>query len=535
MIIRKPYGFLIKNFKLINILLVVPMLYIALKFGDIAGFFSDFVSNDYKTIQTQIAGSYITVLTFIALISLILVNIIIYLLMHSKKKSTTYYAVNIIYYILLLVLTIIYYSIMSEIEIGSVLSSTFVDFIRDISFILTLPSYVLIFMNISKGVGFNFKTLKFDNNLNLRITEEDEEEIEIKLTDNNHVLKKNVIHTIRELRYYFLENKLIISLISIFVLVIFFVGLYMHFGVYNKSYNANQAFALDSFTLTLKDSYLTNIDYSGNEIAKDKYFLVVKMAINNKDTEAISLKSGNFKIFFDDKSAFPSYDRSSRFIDIGKPYYGAEIAPGEANDYVLVYELDETMLKAQYQMRIYSGVDNKNGKIIPRYKTINIKPKNIIKEIDMGNTEIGKEILFEDTFLGNTKYKLKKFEIADSYTYEYEYCHKSKECINLRKTLVPTSGNVLLIFKDEISWDENSPYYQNKTIDFYKHFTKLTYTYSRGESTKVYETQLKNVTPSGVTEAKIYEITNIVRRSTNSNLILQVRNKRATLNLKYSS
>ena len=213
MIIRKPYGFLIKNFKLINILLVVPMLYIALKFGDIAGFFSDFVSNDYKTIQTQIAGSYITVLTFIALISLILVNIIIYLLMHSKKKSTTYYAVNIIYYILLLVLTIIYYSIMSEIEIGSVLSSTFVDFIRDISFILTLPSYVLIFMNISKGVGFNFKTLKFDNNLNLRITEEDEEEIEIKLTDNNHVLKKNVIHTIRELRYYFLENKLIISLI----------------------------------------------------------------------------------------------------------------------------------------------------------------------------------------------------------------------------------------------------------------------------------------------------------------------------------
>lgn len=535
MIIRKPYGFLIKNFKLINLILVIPMLYIALKFGDIATFFSDFVSNDYKTIEAQIAGNYITILTFISLIFLILVNIIIYLLMRSKRKTTTYYTINIIYYILLLILTIVFYSVMSEIEIGSKLNSTLVDFVRDISRIITLPSYALIFMNISKGVGFNFKTLKFDNNLNLRVTEEDEEEIEIKLTDNNHVLRKNVVHTIRELRYYFLENKLIISLISIFVLVIFAVGMYMHFGVYNKSYDVNQAFALDSFTLTLKDSYLTDVDYSGNEIAKDKYFLAIKLSIHNKNSEPIALDSSNFKIFFDNKSAFPSFDRSSRFIDVGKPYYGTEIMPGESNDYVIVYELDDTMLKTQYQMRIYSGMDNKNGKLIPRYKTINIKPKNIIEEIDMGRTEIGKEILFEDTFLGNTKYKLKKFEIADSYTYEYEYCHKSKDCINLRKTLVPTSGNVLLIFKDEISWDEESAYFKNKNIDFYKHFTKLTYTYSRGESTKVYETSMKNVTPSGVKDVKIYEITNIVNRSTNVNLIFQARNKRATINLKYTS
>ena len=49
MILKKPYGFLIKHFKIINLILLVPILYIILKFGDIAGFFRDYVAAKYNT------------------------------------------------------------------------------------------------------------------------------------------------------------------------------------------------------------------------------------------------------------------------------------------------------------------------------------------------------------------------------------------------------------------------------------------------------------------------------------------------------
>ena len=84
MIIRKPYAFLIKHYKIINLLLLVPMLYITLKFGDISKFFQDYIRAKYSTPETIIAGKYITALTYIVLIFLILYNLTLYILMKSK-------------------------------------------------------------------------------------------------------------------------------------------------------------------------------------------------------------------------------------------------------------------------------------------------------------------------------------------------------------------------------------------------------------------------------------------------------------------
>ncbi len=39
MIIRNPYGFIAKHYKIINILLIIPIIYLTLKFGDVATFF----------------------------------------------------------------------------------------------------------------------------------------------------------------------------------------------------------------------------------------------------------------------------------------------------------------------------------------------------------------------------------------------------------------------------------------------------------------------------------------------------------------
>ena len=108
MIIKKPYGFLIKYFKIIHFLLLVPTLFLLLNFSDVARFFSEYVAQDYRTFEQAVATSYITPLTYIALVVLIFINAIIFLLMKSKKKSTFVYLFGTLYYIVLLILAIVF-------------------------------------------------------------------------------------------------------------------------------------------------------------------------------------------------------------------------------------------------------------------------------------------------------------------------------------------------------------------------------------------------------------------------------------------
>ena len=63
MVIKKPYGFLIKHYKLIHLLLIVPTIYLLLKFGDISTFFSGYVAQDLKSFETGVADNYITLLS----------------------------------------------------------------------------------------------------------------------------------------------------------------------------------------------------------------------------------------------------------------------------------------------------------------------------------------------------------------------------------------------------------------------------------------------------------------------------------------
>ena len=144
--------------------------------------------------------------------------------------------------------------------------------------------------------------------MDLQITDEDEEEVELKFLKNDGVAKRNIVHSLRELKYYALENKGIFTLIGIILGIVIIVALYMEFEVYNKRYNLYQAFALDSFTMTMKESYLTNVDYSGKEIEEGKYFLAIKIAIYNKTLDPASVSKENFRIYFDDEIIYPSYD-----------------------------------------------------------------------------------------------------------------------------------------------------------------------------------------------------------------------------------
>ena len=523
MIIKKPYAFLIKHFKIIHAILLVPMTFLLLNFRDVSKFFKVYEKN-LTAGKSMAAGNYITVYTYLALLFLLIVNITIMSLMKSKRKSIKYYLASTLYYIFLLAITIVFFATFNAIDKGTP-DATVISLVSSLALLSVLPSYVLILITVTQAVGFNYKTFRFDKTMDLQITDEDEEEVELKLIKNDGTAKRNIVHTLRELKYYALENKGMLTLIGAVVLLVIIISLYLEFQVYNKRYNLYQAFTLDSFSMTIKESYITDVDYSGKSVIDGSYYLAVKIAIFNKTNKPASIGKENFRLFYGDEAVYPTYDVSNRFIDIGQNYEGLLIAPQSGDDYVLVYVLTEEQLKSKYKLKILSSLKQEPGKLIPSYKIINIKPKNIISANKLKDKKVGDTINLSDTFLGKTKYTLQSIYYANSYLYEYEQCTTISGCITRKSSIMPNSGNVLLVIKDAIDWDTTTPYYKHNTKDFYRDFTSLEYTYKTSTGKKIdYSVPLINVTPSTLSGVKIYEVSNLSIRSSDVKLKVQVRN-----------
>lgn len=537
MIIKNPYGFIAKHYKLINLLLLVPMLYLLLKFGDIATFFKDFVRANYSTPETDFANTYVTSLTNIVIIGMLLINLAIYIILLTKKRNSMYFLFNAGYSIILLISALLSHATMTSIQNGNV-NQTFINFVRDFANLSRFPMYILLIIGASNGLGFNFKTLKFDKKIELQVHEDEEEDIEIRLNGENTNFKKNFVHMLRELKYYILENKFVFTCFAGIFIIVIGVSLFLNFRVYNKTYDIKQAFSLNNFTISLKDSYITDVDYRGITISKDKYFLALKIGIQNKGI-ASKIDGASFRLYVGDEIIYPSYDRSSRFIDIGRAYKGDEIAtstnemPGD--DYVFVYELTKEQIKNSYQIRILNSLTQKETKLMSTYKTINIKPQNILKNEIVGNYKVGNEISLSNSILSNTTYKLNRFEIASSYQYEYDVCESTDKCVKTTDVIVPHGGNILIVLSDEIKWDETTSYYKNSTKDFYADFVTLQYDFNSSASedvTNTYQAKLKNVTSPYIKDKKIYEVPSNLFYSNKYSMIIKIRNKIYIIDIK---
>lgn len=534
MVIRNPYGFVVKHYKLINFLLLIPMIYLAFNFSDISTFFRDYVASGYITQETGFTESYINNLSIGATLFMIVANILIYVILSTKKKTSIYNIAGTIYYVVLLIATMFFSASMNSIE-SYTMDATFANFVRDMASMCVLPSYLLIVWGISKTIGFNFKTFRLDNHSDLKISEEDDDEIEIRIGSENNSLKKNIIHLIRELKYYILENKFVFTCIAIGLVLLVGYTSYNYYQTYNKSFTINQAFALDNFSLSLKDSYITDCDYRGVPLSDKTYYLAIKIGIHNQG-EASSIDKSNFRLYIGDEFIYPSYDKSSRFIDIGKMYQGEIINKDESNDYVFVYKLNKKQIKSSYELRILSGLTQKDKKLLTKYKKISIRPENILKQEKLGNIEKNKEIDLSSTTLGKTTFKLKGLKVVQTYMYTYESCDAKNNCHIIKDVILPSGGKSLVIIEDELTLDNSTSYYKNSDKDFYGDFIKLKYTYTlniggeTGPRTKT--TNLKNVTPKSLKNQSVYEVPSTLLQADEIEMILTIRNKEVRIKAK---
>lgn len=526
MILRKPYAFLIRHFKLIHLLLLVPLCFIAYKTSNIVDFFNRMVSSSYSTNEINIASNYINIFLYLALILVIGVAITIYYLMKEKGKRTFYYIFLIVYYILLFVCTTLTYGQMLSLENQDAIAST-IRLFRDFSQILYYPQFLFILYTLFRGIGFDLKSFNFSKDLeDLELEDEDNEEVEIDFGKNSYKYKRKIRRSLREIKYYILENKFVFGCIATVILISIVSTIYMSIEVYNKKYSLNQAFSINGLVMSVNDSLLTNLNYDGTVIADGKYYLAVKVAIANRSKKDITIDKDNFRLYIDKEYIYPELSQSNKFIDYASCFFGGAIKASSSSEYVIVFELNEKQFRKNYTLRVLDRIVYKVGELHPKYKIINLRPTIQTSVEDMGTVPIKQKISLEATTLGKSDLVINDYYFDNSFKYTYEKC-QNDECQEYNSS-ISTSSYAYLILDADMEVDDRSYYHYNKVWrkNFYDDFVKLKYVVDG----KTYYTNMQDKTPENYKgDLKVFQVPKSLRNANDISFEVTIRNKKASI------
>ena len=290
MILKKPYAFLIKHFKLINLILTGLYIYLLIKVNSLLNYFNGYISGTENRLN---AIKLVTNYYVIAIILSIIICLIIFALMRYKKKPKLLYFILIILYILIAIIINYTYKGLNEIYIYNTLEAKMVRLYRDILRITTIFQYISIAFTLIRGLGFDIKKFNFKEDIaDLGLDIDDDEEIELTLGSNEGILRK-VRKKIREYIYYYKENKLYLVVLASIITIIALSSITIDQKIINKIYNQNENVETDAYTFKVTNTYLTNISYNNKIVSgTNNSYVIVKMNIY-PHTKGSIINTGN--------------------------------------------------------------------------------------------------------------------------------------------------------------------------------------------------------------------------------------------------
>ena len=216
MIIRKPYAFLIKNFKLIHFIMLIVSTYLAIRTNIISSFFKEYASTR-QVLSSSATLAKDTIPTGMILLPLIIIalSILIIILFKEKDKPILYYFISVVFYIALIVISIVSRQTIYTIYIEGI-EPKMARLYRDIWLIVFLLQIAFVVVNLIRTIGFDFKKFNFGEDLQqLKIDEMDNEEVEITTGFDTEKYKMKMAMQREELKSFFYEYKGIIIIILI--------------------------------------------------------------------------------------------------------------------------------------------------------------------------------------------------------------------------------------------------------------------------------------------------------------------------------
>ena len=535
MILRRPYAFLIKHFRLINFLLAIFAGYIAYLTYNIVAFFSEYISNGYTgNFYEGFYTEYIPLSFYVGLILICFLLLLLCGLFLYKKKNNKVYVAALIYYIVAFALIAIVKNEMITME-SNVITAEAARAFRDISLIVIVPQAVFLIFFLMYGFGFNFSKFNFQQDLrDLQITEEDSEEVEITIKKDNVKLQRNFRRFLREFRYYIKENKFFFIVICIALVGLIGYGIYLTLPeIVDTKYIQGETFNFKNLTYRIEDSIITNLDYNGNYLKDNKYYLVVKLYVKNNSVLSESLNTNNFRLEVGSDYYYPITDKGSYFIDYAKNFSGTDLKKESENIFSLIYEIGAKDVKKTYRIKINNGSAFSDKTWIGKFNYVTITPVIVDKIMSEGEYDVGKEINFSNSYLKNTTFTVTDYSIENRYYYTYKHCLRLDECETYQNMInlgYKSQDKSLLILGYKFDLDKTVPFYTNAAdvTTFASTFFKIRYSY---EDEDVLET-IENVTPNSDKSKLVFEVNRKVREANHLWLSIIIRNKEYLIKLK---
>lgn len=533
MILKKPYAFLIKYFRIVHLVLAVPIIYLIISTGKIVKFFSDYINTNYFTNVSNIAGTYINYFMYLSVLIILLAGIAIYFLMRQKEKSTKFYFFLILFYTILFIMIGVTHGILSGMELNT-LDATTALALRDISYLFYLPQFFFVAFTLFRGVGFDLKKFNFEVDIKeLEITDIDSEEFELNINIEDYKIKRSIRRFIREFKYYVLENQFIFMILCTIFVIVIGTLIYLNRGVYNKTYRETQILSHNSLSIKVLGSLLTNRDYSGTEFKDNKHYVVIQLSIENRGKEPSKFDYNNFFIELENRRVYPILDRAEYFLDCGLPIReDTELAVGAKNTYVLAYEISKEEIQEKYTLKILEQTVITVGQITPQYKLVTLNPDRALEIISMSTTKMGKIVTFEASNIGYSSLQVKDYNLTNSLIYQYQHCYTSTNCQTLNDKISSPSKNLTLLVLDaEYNLDQNVLYYKTSKTNrlFPNHFLTLQY---NDNAMNLKTVKIENKTPSNYNKGIILQVPNEVQFASKINLLITIRDKQYIINLK---
>ncbi len=428
MILRRPYAFLIKHFRLIHFIILGLMSYIFYKSIGIASFYSARAGRekfgDYEALANQYVNGPV-ILAFLALLAI--VGILIYLLKY-KNKPLKYYIITISSYAFIFAFFLFTKSYISDMNTND-LDINLIRIIRDIFMITTGLQVPLLIYTLVRGSGFNIKQFDFKNDIaDMDISAEDSEEFEFQIGIDKNDLITKVRRKFRYFKYYYIENKTVFHImygIAGFILVISVINAVRSI---EPTYKEGQTFDYGSVDITVLDSFKTFYSTVGERISDKAFFLVSKIRIKNKTGNGISFNNKLLQLNYTSTNSVQSTSKyNSKFLEFGVPYEDNVIPAYSEKDYIFIFEVPREYYKTKLNMKFKYSVDYKDGKYNYHYRTVKLKPaydEDKSKIVD--SKTLGEELVFKDSYFGNTKLTITEYQIASSFRYKLHKCVERK-------------------------------------------------------------------------------------------------------------
>ena len=456
MVIRKPYAFLIKYFKVIHIGMFITIIYLLIKSMNIYNFFKAYaISGTYNYIENM-ALSYVNPFMIIMSILLMGVFLLIYLLMKQKEKKVLYYLMGVIFYFVSFIIYIVFLSAFNSMEYNSLTNQSIVIY-RDMAMVVYLLNYFFLVIAFIRGFGFNVKKFNFEKDLKeLNITEEDREEIEVGSGLDLENVGNFVRRRKRNFMYYVKENSYVLIVFSIIITLITGSIIAINKLVIARVYNEGEVVPIETIDYKVLSSFVTNKDLYGNVIKNKLSYVVVSLEIENKDEENIKLSMGNTRIKVGNDYYYPKSIQANNFIDFGEVYKKQIISKKSKANYILIFEIKNN--STNYMLQLYRGKKEANGEAILYYRDVSLKPYTF-PEKDLKSFNMGTSISLKETYYKSGSFSINSVEFKDIEEYTYSKCVTEDNCTDEKMTIVPKGVKKLL----KIHYGEGTP----KNIFYY--------------------------------------------------------------------